>query len=81
MALGKFGLIPLYTASLRINVKVDVYREVSTFDREDRWQSEGVQIGGLGSAFGVIGCWSPNEHESVRDPAGPFWMWKLASEA
>jgi len=50
---------------------------VSTFDQEDRWQSEGVQIGGPGSAFGAVGCWSPYEHKSPRDPAGPFWMWKV----
>lgn len=58
-------------------MKIDAYRQESTFDQEERWQSEGVQIGGQGSAFGVIGCWSPYEHEPVRDPAGPFWMWKI----
>jgi len=78
MAPSEIGLIPSFcTASLRTDVEIDIYREVSTFDQEDRWQSEGVQIGGTGSAFGAVGCWSPYEHNSPRDPAGPFWMWKI----
>ncbi|KAF8313255.1 hypothetical protein DL93DRAFT_2081339 [Clavulina sp. PMI_390] len=49
---------------------------ISEVGSEDRWQSSGVQVGGVGSAFGIVGAWSPYEHELRRDPAGPFWMWK-----
>lgn len=61
-------------------MQIDIYsdsEEITTAEQEDRWQSSGVQVGGTGSAFGVIGTWSPAEHEGERDPAGPFWMWKV----
>ncbi|KAI0247378.1 hypothetical protein BJV78DRAFT_1133446, partial [Lactifluus subvellereus] len=41
--------------------------------REDgvgEWASEGVQLGGRGSAMGVIGMWTGADHER-RDPLGP----------
>jgi len=37
------------------------------------WSSEGVQIGGVRSSFGVIGVWTTVQHEA-HDPVGPFWM-------
>ncbi|KAI9450632.1 hypothetical protein F5148DRAFT_1242223 [Russula earlei] len=37
-------------------------------DGQVQWSSEGVQLGGLGSAMGVIGMWT-----------GPFWAWKVGS--
>ncbi|KAF9506427.1 hypothetical protein BS47DRAFT_433806 [Hydnum rufescens UP504] len=49
---------------------------VSTFGGEDRWQSTGVQIGGVGSAMGVMGTWSGFDHHE-RDPAGPYWLWRI----
>jgi len=39
------------------------------------WSSEGIQIGGLQSPFGVLGSWSTVFHEN-DDPVGPFWMRK-----
>ncbi|KAF9483578.1 hypothetical protein BDN70DRAFT_827292 [Pholiota conissans] len=39
------------------------------------WSSEGVQVGGLRSSFGVLGSWSTIFHEE-DDPVGPFWLRK-----
>ncbi|TFK71174.1 hypothetical protein BDN72DRAFT_877343 [Pluteus cervinus] len=40
------------------------------------WVTEGVQVGGIGSAAGILGLWTGAEH--VRsDPIGPFWAWKV----
>ncbi|KAH9059635.1 hypothetical protein EDB87DRAFT_1562941 [Lactarius vividus] len=50
-----------------------------TSSREDgdgEWASEGVQLGGRGSAIGVIGMWTGAGHEP-SDPLGPFWAWKV----
>ena len=38
-------------------------------DGDGEWQSEGVQLGGLGSATGVIGMWTGADHERM-DPLG-----------
>ena len=40
------------------------------------WSTEGVQIGALGSALGVIGMWTGTMHART-DPLGPFWFWKV----
>lgn len=45
-------------------------------DGEGEWATEGVQLGGRGSAMGVIGMWTGAEHER-SDPLGPFWAWKV----
>ncbi|KZT00088.1 uncharacterized protein LAESUDRAFT_574256 [Laetiporus sulphureus 93-53] len=42
----------------------------------DEWTSEGVQIGGVTSAMGVLGIWTGAQHEK-SDPLGPFWAWKV----
>ncbi|KAG8884759.1 hypothetical protein FRB97_003279 [Tulasnella sp. 331] len=42
---------------------------VSIWDGEERWTSQGIQIGGVGSARGVIGSWSGFEH-NAGDPVG-----------
>ena len=52
------------------------WRLVSVYHGEERWASEGVQVGGVGSAMGVIGNWS-GVHHAEGDPAGPFWFWKV----
>lgn len=41
-----------------------------------RLHTEGVQIGGVQSAAGWVGCWTLSMHEAY-DPAGPSWMYKL----
>ncbi|KAH7886794.1 hypothetical protein F5I97DRAFT_1808060 [Phlebopus sp. FC_14] len=41
------------------------------------WSSEAIQIGGPGSAVGILGMWTGAGHERA-DPLGPFWAWKVA---
>jgi len=41
------------------------------------WSSEGVQIGGVRSAYGVLGTWTTVFHDE-NDPVGPFWLRKRA---
>ncbi|KAH6912817.1 hypothetical protein BKA70DRAFT_1184121 [Coprinopsis sp. MPI-PUGE-AT-0042] len=36
---------------------------------EDIWESDGVQVGGLRSEYGVLGCWTTRFHEP-DDPVG-----------
>ncbi|TRM65973.1 hypothetical protein BD626DRAFT_486382 [Schizophyllum amplum] len=52
---------------------------VSSLGGEYQWSSRGVQIGGIGSATGVVGVWTTTTHEA-GDPAGPYWQWKVPSE-
>jgi len=40
-------------------------------DGQGQWASEGVQLGGRGSAMGVIGLWTGAEHE-LSDPLGTY---------
>ncbi|KAL1942277.1 hypothetical protein VTO73DRAFT_6341 [Trametes versicolor] len=42
----------------------------------DEWVSEGVQVGGVGSAMGFLGMWTGAQHERM-DPLGPCWAWKV----
>ncbi|KAF8557353.1 hypothetical protein OG21DRAFT_1494746 [Imleria badia] len=51
------------------------WRFVSAREARMQWSSEGVQIGGIASAMGVVGTWTGAHHER-GDPAGPFWLWK-----
>ncbi|KAF7320003.1 hypothetical protein MKEN_00784200 [Mycena kentingensis (nom. inval.)] len=44
---------------------------------EPEWVTECVQIGGLGSAIGIMGTWTGCEH-STTDPIGPCWAWKIS---
>ncbi|EIN11540.1 hypothetical protein PUNSTDRAFT_98672 [Punctularia strigosozonata HHB-11173 SS5] len=41
-----------------------------------RFSSEGVQVGGVRSSFGVLGAWTTTTHE-LGDPVGPFWLRKV----
>jgi len=50
---------------------------VSMYDGHDQWSSEGVQVGNVCSAAGVVGSWSGAYHEH-GDPAGPFWLFKTS---
>lgn len=34
----------------------------------------GIQSGGIGSAFGIVGSWSSSDHDDAG-PNGPFWYW------
>jgi hypothetical protein len=49
----------------------------SIFHGEERWRSEGVQIGGLKSARGILGNWFDKDFD-VHGPAGPTAFWKIS---
>jgi len=40
------------------------------------WMFDGVQLGGVCSAAGVVGTWTSTQHLPA-DPSGPSWMWKM----
>ena len=43
------------------------------------WNCEGVQVGGLGSSFGILGSWTTIFHD-IDDPVGEeslFWFFEM----
>ncbi len=78
-------------------VSVELYREAdimtdSVSSSEERWGSEGIQVGGIQSKRGVLGVWfdryvllwsmvskltSPRHHRQTG-PVGPTAFWKLS---
>jgi len=44
------------------------------------WMFDGVQLGAVCSAAGVVGTWSSTLHRP-GDPSGPSWMWKVDPQA
>ncbi|KAJ3714166.1 hypothetical protein C8R42DRAFT_726657 [Lentinula raphanica] len=42
------------------------------------WSSEGIQVGGIRSSYGVLGSWTTIFHDE-DDPVGPFWLRKVPS--
>ncbi|KAL4261698.1 F-box domain-containing protein [Pleurotus pulmonarius] len=40
------------------------------------WCSEGIQVGGVRSLYGVLGTWTTIFHD-FDDPVGPFWLRRL----
>ncbi|KAI0925420.1 hypothetical protein AcV7_005672 [Taiwanofungus camphoratus] len=57
------------------SVRWTLYSSVDGGDA-DEWVSEGVQVGGVTSAMGVLGIWTGAYHERM-DPIGPSWAWKV----
>ncbi|KAL0950721.1 hypothetical protein HGRIS_007497 [Hohenbuehelia grisea] len=55
---------------------VVLWRFVSVYDGHTQWSSEGVQLGNVASAMGVIGVWTSDIHED-GDPAGKFFLKRL----
>ncbi|KAM0431842.1 hypothetical protein ACHAPT_005093 [Fusarium lateritium] len=51
---------------------------LSIFHGVERWRSEGVQIGGLRSARGVVGNWFDRDYDA-HGPAGPTAFWKVGT--
>ncbi|KAK5129546.1 hypothetical protein LTR08_003167 [Meristemomyces frigidus] len=51
----------------------------SIFHGEERWRSEGIQVGGLRSARGVLGNWFDKDYD-MHGPAGPTAFWKVTDE-
>ncbi|RPD52545.1 hypothetical protein L226DRAFT_541096 [Lentinus tigrinus ALCF2SS1-7] len=58
------------------SVRWNLYSTIEGGD-EDEWVSEGVQVGGVASAMGILGLWTGAQHERM-DPLGPCWAWKVA---
>ena len=48
----------------------------SIVGRETKAHTEGVQIGGVQSAAGWVGCWMHPRREPY-DSVGPSWMYKV----
>jgi len=46
----------------------------TSVEAEEVWVTEGVQLGNIGSAFGVMGLWM----HAHRLPVGCFWLWKTS---
>ncbi|KAG9223148.1 hypothetical protein CCMSSC00406_0000163 [Pleurotus cornucopiae] len=73
---GSIGNEATIEGNVRLGVdKVPLWRFVSIYDGHAQWSSEGVQIGHVNSAMGVVGVWTSDTHDE-GDPAGPFWFWK-----
>ncbi|PNY28769.1 Uncharacterized protein TCAP_01314 [Tolypocladium capitatum] len=53
---------------------------ISIFHGEERWRSEGIQIGGVRSARGVVGTWFDKDFDR-HGPAGPTAFWKASDTA
>jgi len=51
----------------------------SIYHGEERWRSEGVQVGGVCSARGVLGNWFDKDFDP-HGPAGPTSFWKVSDE-
>ncbi|AEO67048.1 uncharacterized protein THITE_2064207 [Thermothielavioides terrestris NRRL 8126] len=69
-------------ANLRGTVRVTPEGEVrwtsySIFDGEERWKSEGIQLGGIRSARGVVGTWFDKDF-NPQGPCGPTAFWKIS---
>ncbi|CAI6332056.1 unnamed protein product [Periconia digitata] len=47
---------------------------ISVFHGEERWASDGIQVGGIGSSRGVIGTWFDKDFD-LHGPAGPTGMY------
>lgn len=47
--------------------------------RQERWKSEGIQIGGPQSGRGVFGHWFDKDFDE-HGPAGPTAFWKISNE-
>ena len=44
---------------------------------EERWRSEGIQVGGIRSGRGVLGNWFDKDFDR-HGPAGPTAFWKVS---
>ncbi|KAI9670692.1 MAG: hypothetical protein M1831_005912 [Alyxoria varia] len=68
------------TGTVRLTPEGEVrWTSLSIFDGEERWKSEGIQVGGVGSARGVLGTWFDKDYDA-EGPAGPTAFWKLSSD-
>ncbi|KAL9000691.1 MAG: hypothetical protein Q9169_000727 [Polycauliona sp. 2 TL-2023] len=72
------------TSKIRGTVRLTPEGEVrwttfSVFHGEERWRSEGIQLGGVQAARGVLGYWFDKDFDEYG-PAGPTAFWKVSSD-
>ncbi|KAF2623484.1 hypothetical protein BU25DRAFT_349951 [Macroventuria anomochaeta] len=67
--------------SVRLTPEGEVrWQTISVFNGgEERWRSDGVQIGGLRSQRGVVGTWFDKDFDP-HGPAGPTAFWKISDQ-
>jgi hypothetical protein len=53
------------------------HTNTSLHSSEERWRSEGIQIGGPRSGRGVLGNWFDKDFDR-HGPAGPTAFWKVS---
>ncbi|CAO2658393.1 Nn.00g061160.m01.CDS01 [Neocucurbitaria sp. VM-36] len=65
--------------SVRLTAEGEVrWQTISVFyGGEERWRSEGIQVGGVRSSRGVIGTWFDKDFDP-HGPAGPTAFWKIS---
>ncbi|UPX20517.1 uncharacterized protein EKO05_0010746 [Ascochyta rabiei] len=65
--------------SVRLTPEGEVrWQTISVFyGGEERWRSDGIQVGGLRSQRGVIGTWFDKDFDP-HGPAGPTAFWKIS---
>ncbi|KAK5165289.1 uncharacterized protein LTR77_009387 [Saxophila tyrrhenica] len=51
----------------------------SIFHGEERWRSEGIQVGGIRSSRGILGSWFDKDYDR-HGPAGPTAFWKMSDD-
>jgi hypothetical protein len=77
-----------YDANANSNIKGTVrttkegevrWMSVSVYQGEERWRSEGIQVGGIRSSRGVLGHWFDKDYDP-RGPAGPTAFRKISNE-
>lgn len=66
---------------VRLTAEGDVrWTTISVFlGGEERWRSEGIQVGGPNSKRGVVGTWFDKDYDP-NGPAGPTAYWKTADK-
>ncbi|KAL8716983.1 MAG: hypothetical protein Q9225_005733 [Loekoesia sp. 1 TL-2023] len=66
--------------TVRLTSQGDVrWTTLSVFHGEERWRSEGIQIGGVQAARGIIGFWFDKDFDPYG-PAGPTAFWKVSND-
>ncbi|KAA1083112.1 hypothetical protein PGT21_025338 [Puccinia graminis f. sp. tritici] len=71
--------VPLVRGCVSMTLDGEVrWSLVSTFNGVDRWSSEGIQVGGVRSKWGVIGAWTDINRGDAQAPVGPFYFFKTA---
>ena len=55
------------------------WTSVSVYQGQERWRSEGIQVGGVRSSRGVLGHWFDKDYDH-HGPAGPTAFWKVSNE-